>query len=70
MSNGIKNKLQELIGKNVHSYYGEGYVYITFPGNDETILKIENDDCVVLKNIQYQSLSYVAIDKITFIRTT
>ena len=68
MNNGIKRKLQELIGKNVDASFLSGSLYVTYPGNGGIILRIENDDCVVVKT-EKQGMLYVSIDNIAYIKT-
>lgn len=71
MSKGIKNKLQELIGKDVGVDFISGKLYIRFSGDrvGGTILRIENDDCVVVKTSDDHRVSYVQIDNVAYIET-
>jgi hypothetical protein len=51
MNNGIKNKLKELIGKEVSLVFSDFGLRIFFPclvkDTSHKVLRIEDDDCVV-----------------------
>jgi hypothetical protein len=66
MNNGIKNKLKELIGKEVDIL---GDITISYPSTSPTfsytISRFEDEDCVVLSNNRGES--YLSIDHIKFL---
>jgi hypothetical protein len=72
MNNGIKNKLKELIGKEVSLLMGgeSGVISIHYPNpnnysNTYTVLKIDGDDCVVLGTEKVEM--FLSIDHISYI---
>lgn len=69
MNKGIKNKLKELIGKEVN-YFDNGdcgIFSISYPYREPyskyKVLRIEDDDCVVLQVNDYEE--FVSIDYIS-----
>ena len=63
MNNGIKKKLEELIGKEVNIYhpdYGIRFVY-PYEGHSDSqkgeILRFEEDDCILVKSVQYRGIN-------------
>ena len=67
MNISIKNKLKELVGKNVDFFPHSAQIYVSYPGESETILRIENDDCLVIKNNKLQIEIYIPISNISFV---
>ena len=69
MNTGIKNKLKELIGKEVDFSYSKSGIVVYFPSTPNVegvvkykILRIE-DDCVVIENVEDER--YISIDHIS-----
>ncbi len=69
MNNGIKNKLKELMGKEVSILEGESGFRIFYPSsesNSSRILRFEGEDCVVFDR-GIEDL-FIPIDFVTSIR--
>jgi hypothetical protein len=68
MNNGIKNKLKELIGKEVELSYNGSGVFISYPPIGQItnmkyqLLRFEGEDCIVLENGKDQR--YISTDHI------
>jgi len=69
MNNGIKKKLEELIGKEVGLTYLDSGIIISYPITSEIVtykvVRIE-DDCVVLERDTDEI--FISIDHIPYIR--
>ncbi len=69
MNNGIKNKLKELIGKEVDLFYGDSGIIISFPTTSKNlwlvykVLRIDGDECIVLGNERDER--FISIDYIS-----
>ena len=64
MSIGLKNKLVELIGKRITVKYVNGSVFI-HTGGCCILIRIDNDDCLVIENTWDMNIIYLPIVKIT-----